>query len=183
MKTITLLSLLTLILSCCTGRGHNYTEKSDQFEVVANDEVFSPSEDSSSIDKQIHKEVQQPASDSLWYFLTKRGDSYVIERSEEVPVMKIYIENQPASLNVSFGQEGFYFHIVGKRDFDGGFEFLCTDPSEAGDTLTVTAEIVSPKLIIWKVPNPYTESQRFEIIHTVPKSEASAWPVVVVDSD
>lgn len=174
---------MTLILSCCSGKGHNYTVKTDQYAVVAGEEVLQLPKDSCSIDLQEEKEIYQPNPDSVWYFLTKRGDSYVIEKSEETPVMVIYIEHQPASLNVSYGQEGFYFQIIGRKDYEGGFEILCLDPSEEGDTLLVEAEIISPQLVKWKVPNPYTVSESFEIIHTVPESKANAWPVVIIDSD
>jgi len=165
-KTISLFVLLGLLSGC------NYEQKN-----VTNAVLDQPAAKMTlqELEKYTDTAVRNSLNDSCWFFLTEKEGGFFIEESEEVPLMRVYIEKGKEQLNVSYGQEGFLFYIVDNKLYSNGMEYHCLDNPEGTDTLLVKAEILSSGIVVWKIPNPYTVADDYETIFTVPESGMSAY--------
>lgn len=165
-KTISFFTLLGLLSGC------NYEQKK-----VNDADLDQPVEKMTlqELEKNTDTAVRNSLNDSCWVFLTEKEGGFFIEESEEIPLMRVYIEKGKDQLNVSYGQEGFLFYIVGNKLYTNGMEYHCLDNPEGTDTLIVKAEMLSSGIVVWKIPNPYTQVDDYETIFTVPESGMSVY--------
>jgi len=165
-KTITLFASLLLVTGCGSVQKPEESVDSDQTdEIVVSVELIPQTEiDFTSQDK-----------DSCWYFLSEKEGRYFIDESEDIPLMKIYIENGKGLLNVCYGQEGFLFYMLQIRISQNITDYYCLDDPDGADTLVVKSETLSSGIVVWTIPNPFTQEVDYETIFTIPESRMSAF--------